>query len=127
MAPLIRQVGVFLGVGVMATAVHYTILIGLVQFAGRSAVPSALLGFCVGGVVSYSLNRRLTFSSDRPHHEAIWRFALVALVAFLLTYLSMRQQVDVWHENYLVAQLVTTGFVTIWTFLANRAWTFRAA
>ena len=79
-----------------------------------------------GAILSYGLNRRHTFDSDRPHEEAGWRFALVAGVAFVLTYLFMRQMVEIWHIPYLLAQAVTTGLVMVWTFLANRMWTFRA-
>lgn len=114
-----------MGVGLVATSLHYAILIALVQIAGAPPVPAALCGFVVGGVLSYRLNRRHTFGSERPHEEAAWRFGLVAGVAFLMTYLSMRLTVENWRVPYLVAQVITTGFVMIWTFAANRLWTFR--
>ena len=93
-------------------------------FAPRG-VPAALTGFCVGGILSYVLNRRHTFGSERPHGEAAWRFALVAGVAFVLTWLFMRLFVETWHAPYLPAQMVTTVLVMAWTFAANRFWTFR--
>ena len=88
-------------------------------------MPSTLVGFCAGGLLSYSLNRRHTFGSERPHEEAAWRFSLVAGVAFGLTWLLMRLLVERWHAPYLPAQIVTTGLVMVWTFAANRLWTFR--
>ncbi len=125
MDPLVRQLTSFVGVGVIATSLHYAILIALVQIAGARPVPAALCGFVLGGVLSYHLNRRHTFGSERPHDEAAWRFGLVAAVAFLMTYLFMRLMVENWRVPYLVAQVITTGFVMIWTFAANRLWTFR--
>jgi putative flippase GtrA len=113
------------GVGVIATSVHYAILIALVQLFHAAPVPAALCGFLVGGIFSYGLNRRHTFVSERPHEEAAWRFALVAGVAFGLTYVFMLQMVERWRVPYLPAQVVTTGLVMIWTFAANRLWTFR--
>ena len=109
----------------IATAVHYAILIALVQMAGAQPIPSALCGFLVGGVFSYGLNRRHTFGSERPHEEAAWRFALVAGVAFVLTYFFMVLMVGRWRLPYLPAQMITTALVMIWTFAANRLWTFR--
>lgn len=88
-------------------------------------MPAALCGFGLGGALSYLLNRRHTFGSERPHEEAAWRFALVAGVAFILTYLFMQLMVEQWRLPYLPAQVVTTGVVMIWTFAANRMWTFR--
>ena len=76
-------------------------------------------------MLSYGLNRRHTFGSERPHEEAVWRFALVAGVAFGLTYAFMRVMVEGWRLPYLPAQGVTTGLVMVWTFAANRLWTFR--
>lgn len=125
-AALLRQLVSFVGVGSITTAIHYAILITLVQIVGVRPVPAALCGASAGAALSYYLNRRHTFASDRPHEEAVWRFAFVAGVAFLLTYLLMRQAVDGWHIPYLIAQLGTTLIVMFWSFLGNRLWTFRA-
>ena len=124
-AALIRQLKSFVGVGVVCTGLHYAVLVALVQIFGAQPVPSALCGSVCGGVLSYGLNRKHTFGSERPHEEAAWRFALIAGIAFLLTYVFMRQMVEVWRMPYLPAQVVTTGVVMIWTFAANRLWTFR--
>jgi putative flippase GtrA len=121
---LVRQLTSFVSVGALATALHYAVLITAVQLLRVPPVPSALAGYCCGGFLSYVLNRRHTFVTDRPHAEAIWRFALVAAAGFVLTFLMMSLLVDAWHRPYLAAQVVTTGVVMIWNFLANRYWTF---
>ena len=124
MLHLSRQFAVFSGVGVAAAVVHYGLLIGLVERAGWSPVEATLAGYVAGGVVSYALNRRLTYSSDRPHAEATWRFAAVALVGFVLTGALMQALTVRLGAPYIPAQLVTTGIVLFWSFLANRLWTF---
>ena len=124
---LVRQLVSFVRIGLLATALHYAVLVGTVQGLGASPVPSALLGYCCGGFLSYALNRRHTFRSERAHGEALWRFAVVAGVGFLLTFLLMALLVDRWRVPYLAAQVLTTGLVMFWTFAANRAWTFAGA
>ncbi len=124
MAQLFRQFSSFAGVGLVATGVHYTLLIGLVEFAHAPAPPAALAGSVLGAVVSYALNRRHTFRSALPHRRAGGRFALVATGAAALTYFLMSFFVNVAGAPYLPAQLITTGVVTLWTFLAHRIWTF---
>jgi putative flippase GtrA len=125
LAGLARQFSAFFGVGVAAAFVHYGLLIGLVEVGGTAPVPATLAGYVGGGIVSYLLNRRHTYASDRPHEEATWRFAVVAFVGFLLTGLLMHGFVDRLGAPYLPAQLVTTGIVLFWSFLAHKLWTFR--
>jgi putative flippase GtrA len=120
-----RQITVFALVGLVATTLHYAVLIALVELVDRPPVAAALVGYVAGGVLSYGLNRNFTFASDRPHEEATWRFALVAFVGFCLTFVFMRVFVDRLGAPYLPAQMATTGIVFFWSFVANRSWTFR--
>jgi putative flippase GtrA len=121
---LARQFSRFAGVGFAAALFHYTALIGLVEGARWAPVKATLVGYLLGGLVSYWLNRRHVFVSDRPHRQAIWRFASVALAGFGLTYLFMHLFVELWRLPYLPAQFATTGLVVLWSFIANRLWTF---
>ena len=123
-ALLARQFTAFFGVGLVAAVAHYGLLIALVEGGGLHPVPATLAGYVAGGLVSYALNRRHTYTSRRPHREATWRFALVAFVGFLLTWLFMHAFTIRLGAPYLPAQLVTTGIVMLWSFLAHRAWTF---
>jgi putative flippase GtrA len=121
---LTRQIAAFTGVGVVAAAVHFGLLIGLVELSGAAPVPSTLAGYVGGGAVSYWLNRRHTYRSDRPHDEAGWRFAVVAAVGFGLTYLCMSLLHGRVGLHYLAAQVLTTGTVLVWSFFAHKLWTF---
>jgi putative flippase GtrA len=121
---VLRQVSAFVGVGVVAALVHYGLLIGLVELAGWRAVPATLVGYIGGGLVSYWLNRRHTYRSDRPHDEAGWRFAVVAAVGFGLTYGAMHLLVERLAFPYLPSQIATTCLVLVWSFLAHKIWTF---
>jgi putative flippase GtrA len=124
---LTRQLAAFAGVGLVAAVGHYGLLIGLVELRGVDPVPATLAGYAGGGVVSYALNRKLTYSSDRAHREAVWRFAAVAFVGFLLTGFFMHVFTTLLDQPYLPAQLVTTGIVLVWSFAANKVWTFGAS
>ncbi|ALK08666.1 GtrA family protein [Blastochloris viridis] len=124
---LLRQFIAFAGVGVVASIAHYAVLAVLVEGAAVRASLAALAGFTVGGIVSYLLNRRYTFDSARSHGAAVPRFALVAAGAFVLTGLLMEAFTAHFGLHWLVAQVITTLIVLIWTFVGNRFWTFRDA
>jgi putative flippase GtrA len=122
--PLLRQFAAFSGVGILAAALHYSALVALVELARWRPVPAALVGYVAGGILSYMLNRRHVFASARPHQEASWRFGVIASVGFMLTYGLMQGLVDWANVPYLLAQILTTGMVLFWSFVANRVWTF---
>jgi putative flippase GtrA len=121
-----RQIASFTGVGVIAAIVHYGLLIGLVELGSAAPVPATLVGYVGGGLVSYWLNRQHTYRSERPHGEAGWRFAMVAGVGFGLTWMCMGLLHGRLGVQYVLAQVLTTGLVLVWSFIAHRLWTFAA-
>ena len=125
--PLRKQISAFVIVGVIAATAHYGALIALVELFGWTPVPATLIGYLCGGITSYILNRRHTFVSDRTHREAIWRFIAVATTGFFATWGLMIIFVEKAEVPYLLAQVVTTGIVMLWSFLGNKLWTFRKA
>ncbi len=103
---------------------HYGLLIALVQGAGSDPVLASAAGATLGAVINYALNYRLTFRSGKRHREAVVKFLVVAVVGLALNTLLMWIGVDVLGLHYLLAQVLTTGLVLIWSFAGNRCWTF---
>jgi putative flippase GtrA len=124
MPGLAEQFARFCGVGVLAALAHYGTLILLVAGLGAPPVPGALAGYLVGGVLSYLLNYRWVFASDKAHRVAAPQFLAVAAVGFFLTGLVMAGLTGPLALHWLFAQVLTTGAVMLWSFAANRLWTF---
>ncbi len=122
---LYRQFLTFAFVGVIAAVAHYGVLILLVELTGMLPVFATLWGFLFGAAVSYVLNRRYTFRSDRPHRAAAPRFLAVSTGGFVLNGLVMLLLNEFWGMPYLLAQVIATLIVLFWNFSANRLWTFR--
>ncbi len=127
MIALLRQFVKFTGVGFVSAIGHYGLLIALVQLAAVSAVPASAAGALLGAWINYALNYRYTFRSNRQHREAMLRFAVVAAVGLILNTLFMWVGVELINVHYLLSQVVTTGLVLIWSFAANRYWTFHSS
>ena len=122
---LAKQFRNYVLVGFAATAAHYAVLVALMESGLVKSVPATLAGYLVGGVVSYHLNRNHAFESNRPHQEAVWRFVVVAAVGFFVTGFLMALLNEQWGLHYLFAQVISTGFIMLWSFVANRIWTFK--
>jgi putative flippase GtrA len=109
--------------GVTAIA-HYGVLIALVELAGAPPVPATLAGFVAGAGVSYGLNRRFTFATERSHGAAGWRFLVIAGLGFLATWGLMSLFVNRLGLPYLPMQLVTTALVMVVSFTGHKFWSF---
>ena len=123
---ILRQFLTFSGVGLVAAVAHYGVLIAFVEGFGMAPVIATLWGFLAGAAVSYVLNRRYTFRSDRPHRAAAPRFLAVSTGGFLLNGIVMWVLNETWGVPYLLAQVVATAIVLFWNFSANLLWTFRS-
>ena len=116
----------FCSVGVLAAAGHYGTLILLVAGLGAPPVPASLAAYLVGGTISYLFSYRFVFGSAKDHRVAVAQFVSVAAVGFALTGVSMAALTGRLGLHWLLAQIVTTGLVMVWSFAANRLWTFGA-
>lgn len=119
-----RQLLAYVLAGGITAVAHYGVLVGLVELAQVDPVPATLAGFVVGAVVSYALNRWMTFEATRSHAQATWRFGLIAVGGFGLTWLLMHLFVTRLGLPYLPMQFVTTGFVMVFSFLGHKFFSF---
>jgi putative flippase GtrA len=115
----------FFGAGCGSALAHYSVLISLVQALGVNPVVASVAGALIGGIVNYVLNYRFTFRSENPHLISGPRFVLAALVGMTLNALFMLIGVEWLGMHYLLAQVLTTGLVFLWSYNASRLWTFR--
>ncbi len=119
-----KQFLLFASIGVVGTGGHFLTLILLVEFVSLSAVWATTAGFMVGALINYSLNYHFTFRSDKAHREAMLKFFIVALVGAGINMLIMYVGVDVLVQFYLLVQVAASSVVLVWTFSANKLWTF---
>ncbi|KPF63351.1 hypothetical protein IP69_19380 [Bosea sp. AAP35] len=119
-----RQLLAYVLAGGITAVAHYGVLVALVELARVDPVPATLAGFVVGAVVSYTLNRWLTFDATHSHGQATWRFGLIAAGGFALTGVLMHWFVAEAGLPYLPMQLVTTGIVMVFSFLGHKFFSF---
>lgn len=108
-----------------ATALHYGLLLALVERLHWPAAPAAMLGAVAGAALAYAGNRRWTFGrSAARHRQALPRFALVALVSAALSGAIVWVGSVRLGLHYLVAQALATGAALLLGYRLNKTWSF---
>jgi len=121
----LKQFLSFLGVGSLATSIHYAVLIALVELFLFSPVVASVVGALAGAIVGYYLNRNFTFKAYVSHKVAMPKFMTVALMAVAGNFALMSLFVETLSIPYLFGQIITTVLLVVVTFGLNKAWSFK--
>lgn len=78
-----KQLLRFAAVGVLNTVLGYTVIFACMYLFGLGAVTSNVIGYAVGLVVSYTMNRTFTFRSVASAPREMVRFVAIFLLAYL--------------------------------------------
>lgn len=113
----------FLLVGLANTSVGYCTTLFLHYALNLSPMLANTGGYVIGGMLSYFLNRRYTFASNRRHREALPRFALTVATCFALNLLILEQALA--FTPLPIAQLFANIAYTVSFYLASRFIVFR--
>jgi putative flippase GtrA len=109
---------------VLATAVHYLVLVTLVELAGVQPGMAAATGALAGALAAYFGNRRFTFDSRAAHTRALPRFLTVAALGVATSAGIVFAGTEWLGLHYLIPQAVATLVVFLAGFTLNRRWSF---
>jgi putative flippase GtrA len=124
-APVVVQFVKFGIVGVSNTLLAFAVYTLLLKVFGVWYVAASGIGFAVGAVNGFLLNRRWTFSGHVGDALTPVRWAIVQTCGLACNLGLVYLFVDGLGMDELVGQIPTTAIVTVLTFAANRAWTFK--
>ena len=123
-----RPLALYAAAGAVATAVHYALLVVLVEGTMLAPTAAAVAGAALGAAVAYVLNRRLAFAgTTAPHAQALPRFLLTAALGAACSGACVWAGTTLAGVHYLVAQAVATVLAMLLTYGVNRRWSFSAA
>jgi putative flippase GtrA len=124
-APMLVQFVKFGIVGVSNTLLAFAIYTVLLKVFGVWYLAASAIGFVVGAVNGFLLNRRWTFAGHVGDSLTPVRWGIVQGCGLALNEGLLFVFVDDAHIEKLLGQACATAIVTVITFLVNRAWTFR--
>jgi putative flippase GtrA len=111
-------------VGVSNTVLAFAIYTVLLKVFGVWYLAASAIGFVVGAINGFLLNRRWTFAGHVGDSLTPVRWGVVQGCGLALNEGLLYLFVDADVEK-LLSQAFATVIVTVITFLVNRAWTFR--
>jgi putative flippase GtrA len=121
---LARQFSSFFAIGVATTAVHYGVLIALVETWAINPVGATTAGFLSAVLLSYLLNRRYTFDERPAFHAGLLKYLATASIGLVLNAGTMALLTR-WGLHYVLAQIIASGLALFWNFFAARFVVFR--
>jgi putative flippase GtrA len=124
-APLVIQFVKFGIVGISNTLLTFAVYTLLLKGFGVWYLAASAIGFSAGAVNGFLLNRRWTFSGHVGDALTPVRWTVVQVCGLGLNEGLLFLFVHDVQLDKLLAQAFATAVVTITTFTANRAWTFR--
>lgn len=116
----------FIAVGCAAAAVHWSVVVALVEHAHWQPLAANVAGWLTALVVSFAGHHRLTFAGHgAPAAGAAVRFAAVSAAGFAVNegaYALLLRWSTQRYDLLLAAVLVGVAFATWWL---SRRWVFR--
>jgi putative flippase GtrA len=121
----LRQLSRFGLVGVIATAVHMVVGLGLHEGAGIHAFWANLVAFCCALGVSFLGQTRFTFPDTTADRAAFKRFVVVALSGLGLNQLIVWVANSLFGIPYWLTLVIIISTVPVMTFLLLKFWALR--
>jgi putative flippase GtrA len=112
-------------VGVSNTLIAFAVYTLLLKGFGVWYLAASAIGFVVGAINGFLLNRRWTFRGHVGDALTPVRWFVVQGCGLALNEGLLYLYVDELGLDKLLGQALTIAVVTVLTFFANRAWTFR--
>jgi len=114
-------------IGLINTAVHFTVFLLLLRALGLPILLSSACGYCAGVANSYFMNRAWTFGLvTRPSVKEFVKFAVVNVVALLVNLLTLQYLTTVLSLSPELSQVGAIAGSLATNFAGNKWWAFQA-
>lgn len=123
-----KKISGFFFVGILSTLADLGILYFLTDGLGIWYLESAVVSYCCGTVLSYGLNKHLTFRNrSRKYVRQFLLFAAISVSSLLLTLCIIWVFVELLHQNYLIGKIIAIILAFLWNFTGQSRITFRGS
>jgi putative flippase GtrA len=115
----------FLGIGTLASLADIGLLWIFCELFGIWYLSAAVLSYCCGILISYLLNKGLTFHDrDRHYIRQLSTFAAISFSCLLMNIVIIWLLVTIFSWNYLGAKILATVCAVFWNYYGQSTITF---
>jgi len=115
----------FAGIGAIASLIDISFLYGFCEWFGIWYLSAAVLSYCCGTLVSYCLNKYLTFHNrDRNYARQFTTFAVISISCLMVNIGIIWLLVTMFSWNYLMAKILATCCAVFWNYYGQSRITF---
>lgn len=96
-------------------------------YAFKAHVAALFFSFCITFPVGFFMSKYVVFSDSKMKGRIqLFRYLMICLFNLVLNYLLLKVFVEEFHIYPVLAQIFTTAFVIIFSYLAQRHFSFKA-
>jgi len=108
-------------VGIVNTVLGFSIVV-MLMLVGFSPMLSNAIGYGAGAILSYYLNSKYTFDTQKHHLGQAMKFFIVLLFAYFLNYFTLQWTLE--FLNPYIAQLIAAVVYTLSAFFMMKKFIF---
>jgi putative flippase GtrA len=95
-------------------------------YAFKGHIAALIVSFCVTFPVGFFLSKYVVFSDSNMRGKVqLFRYLMICLFNFVLNYILLKIFVEKFHIYPTVAQLITIAIVVVFSYVAQRNYSFR--
>lgn len=121
---MVKQFIGYLISGTIATIVHYTLLIYLVEIYFSPVIIASSAGFIGGAITGFTLNKQFVFNDHTAVKTAGFKYTIMVITSAGLNMLLLFLLTKFMHLYYLFAQIIATISIIIYNFTCCKMWIF---
>jgi putative flippase GtrA len=93
----------------------------------KAHVAALFISFCITFPIGFFMSKYVVFSDSRMKgHVQLFRYFMICMFNLLLNYILLKIFVERFHIYAVFAQILTTSIVVVFSYLAQRHFSFRA-
>lgn len=123
----LRHISRFSMVGVLNTAVDFLMFTTCNSLFGLGYTISQIIGYSLGVINSYILNKKWTFDDRRGNKRSLrelLQFVIVNVVSLCVTIITMNVLIVSLNEGVYMSKVLVTVLAQITNFLGYKLWVF---